>query len=55
MHEYLLNQIISKSRRKKSYQLKKILLLGISYKSNCGDIRNSQLIPLVKNIKKEYG
>ena len=29
------------------------MLLGLSYKSNCGDIRNSQLISLVKNIKKK--
>ena len=26
------------------------LLLGLSYKSNCGDIRNSQLISLVENM-----
>ena len=28
-----------------------ILLLGLSYKSNCGDIRNSQLVNLVKSFK----
>ena len=28
----------------------KVLLLGLSYKSNCGDIRNSQLISLVENM-----
>ena len=53
MYKYVLEQIISNlKKRKKSLQLKKILLLGISYKSNCGDIRNSQLIPLIKEIKK---
>ncbi len=28
-----------------------ILILGLSYKSNCSDVRNSQLIKLIKSIK----
>ncbi len=53
MYKYLLEQIISNmKKRKQSLQSQKILLLGISYKSNCGDIRNSQLIHLIKEIKK---
>ena len=53
MYKYLLEQIISiMKERKQSLKLQKILLLGISYKSNCGDIRNSQLIPFIKEIKK---
>ena len=53
MYKYLLEQIISLvERRKKSLESQKILLLGLSYKSNCGDIRNSQLLTLVKSIPK---
>ncbi len=51
MHEYLMNQILFyKSNRKENFKEEDILLLGLSYKSNCGDIRNSQLINLVKNF-----
>jgi len=51
MHEYLLNQIkIEIGRRKNIIKNEKVLLLGLSYKSNCGDIRNSQLISLVENM-----
>ena len=37
--------------RKRNLKEEEILLLGVSYKSNCGDIRNSQLINLIKEIK----
>ena len=30
---------------------RQILLLGLAYKSNCSDIRNSQLINLIEKIK----
>ena len=53
MHEYLLNQIkIEIGRRKNLIKNEKVLLLGLSYKSNCGDIRNSQLISLVDNMTR---
>ena len=29
-----------------------VLLFGVSYKSNCADIRNSQLINLVEKMKE---
>ncbi len=51
MHEYLLNEILSEiEKRDNSLKNEDILILGLSYKSNCGDIRNSQLILLVKNM-----
>ena len=51
MHEYLLEQILLKiNNRHKEIKFEKVLILGISYKSNCPDIRNSQLINLVKNM-----
>ena len=54
MHEYLMEQIIFyKSKRKIDILEENVLLLGLSYKSNCGDIRNSQLIYLVENFKNQ--
>ena len=51
MHEYLLEQILLEiSNRKKTIKTEKVLVLGISYKANCPDTRNSQLINLVKNM-----
>ena len=51
MHEYLMEQILfHKSKRKIKILEEHILLLGLSYKSNCGDMRNSQLVKLVDNL-----
>ena len=51
MHEYLLGQILLEiNNRNKKIISEDVLILGISYKSNCPDIRNSQLINLVKNM-----
>ena len=52
MHKYLFDKILFyKNKRKINYLNEEILLLGLSYKSNCGDIRNSQLVNLVKSFK----
>ena len=52
IHKYLLEQILKNVKnRKKTLKGEEILLLGVSYKSNCGDIRNSQLINLIEKIK----
>ena len=54
MHEYLMDQILFyKGKRKTNYLEDNILILGLSYKANCGDIRNSQLISLVKGFKNK--
>ena len=53
MYEYLFKEIInlvSKSNEEENYI--KILLLGITYKSNCSDMRNSQLVLLAEKLKK---
>ena len=55
MHKYLLEKILFEiNLRKKVFKIEEVLLLGISYKSNCGDIRNSQLICLVENLITQY-
>jgi len=52
MYLYLFEQIKCKlESRKEKIKNKKILLLGLAYKSNCSDIRNSQLINLIEKIK----
>ena len=51
MYKHLFEQIKNKLDNIKINKDKKILLLGLSYKSNCSDIRNSQLIYLVEKIK----
>ena len=51
MHEYLLEQILLEiSKRKQKIKTEKVLILGISYKANCPDTRNSKLINLAKNM-----
>lgn len=53
MYEYLFEQILTQiDKLNKPYQDTKILLLGISYKSNCSDTRNSQIISLIEKMKK---
>ena len=51
MHQYLFEQILYylKNQNNVSQNLK-ALVLGITYKENCPDIRNSQLIHLVNNM-----
>ena len=54
MHKYLMEQILfHKSQRKIDILEENVLLLGLSYKSNCGDTRNSQLINLVESLKNK--
>lgn len=54
MHEYLLNRILIEIKiRKFKLPTLEVLLLGLSYKANCSDIRNSQLIILIEKLKKE--
>ena len=53
MQEYLFQKIIKLLEiQNEDPSDIKILLLGITYKSNCSDMRNSQLVSLVEKIKK---
>lgn len=53
MHEYLFQEIVNLLHKQNENENDiKILLLGITYKSNCSDIRNSQLVLLAEKIKK---
>ena len=53
MYEYLFQEIVNLLRKQNEDKNDiKILLLGITYKSNCSDMRNSQLVLLAEKIKK---
>ena len=52
---YLTKQIISKIKKKGIKVLgSRIIVLGLTFKENCSDLRNSKVIDLVKNLKN-YG
>lgn len=53
MGEYVANQVI-RGMIKKNQNIKNssVLILGITYKENCSDIRNSRVIDLVRALKE---
>ena len=53
MDNYIVDQF-SKEMKKKSIKLNKskILVLGITFKENCPDIRNSKVINVINKLKK---
>ena len=54
MHEYLLSQILTKiSNRKIKRNVENVLIFGVTYKENCSDLRNSQILFLIENLKKK--
>ena len=53
MYEYLFQEIVKLLRKQNGSDNDiKILLLGITYKSNCSDMRNSQLVLLAEKLKQ---
>ena len=48
MTNYVFKAVKSKLKRKNS----KILIMGISFKKNCDDVRNSKVIELAEKLKK---
>ena len=55
MHNYIFNEI-KKIFIKKGIKLKKlkILILGYTFKENCGDVRNSRTIELAKKFSRNF-
>ena len=53
MGEYVVSQVV-KLMIKKSIKIKnsKILILGIAFKENCNDIRNSKVFDIIKNFEE---
>ena len=56
MKDFICNEIIKKIRKNKIYNnsKKKILLVGITYKKNVSDYRNSLALEIYKKIKLKY-
>ena len=53
-YKFIINEIKSFFKLKKNKKNLKILILGASFKENCKDIRNSQIIKIYDNIKDKY-
>ena len=53
MGDYIAHELITKMR-KKNIQIKgsSILIMGLSFKENCADIRNSSIQSVIKKLKK---
>ena len=52
MPDYVTNEIL-KNFKRKNFSKKKILILGITFKENCGDIRNSRSFDIYRNLSQK--
>ena len=54
MSNYVSNIFYNSLKKKNKYVLKlKVLILGFSFKENCSDFRNTQVIKVYKNLRKK--
>lgn len=55
MGQYIVSQVVKKMLRKKIHiEDSNVLILGLTFKENCPDIRNTRVVDIVKEFK-EYG
>ena len=54
MVNFVTKKILIKLNKVKNIKNKKILILGLTYKKNVADIRNSLAIKVFRNLKKKY-
>lgn len=54
MHKYLVKNFEKKFKSKKKYEKKNILLIGMTFKENVPDCRNSQSLKIATSLKKKY-
>lgn len=55
MGAYVANQLITKMLKKRIHVLgSKILVMGLTFKENCPDMRNSRVVDVITNLR-EYG
>ena len=52
MEQFILRQIILKLKKLNNYRKKKIVVMGLTYKSNVPDHRNSLAVNIFKKLKK---
>lgn len=53
MSNYVSKKILNTLNEKKSNQKKKVLILGLSFKENCVDIRNSKVFDIINYLQKK--
>ena len=53
LFQYICNKLINKIKKLETNSQKKILILGLTFKENCHDYRNSQSVKLVKYFQKK--
>jgi|TARA_Y100000389_G_C17457628_1_gene519274 UDP-N-acetyl-D-glucosamine/UDP-N-acetyl-D-galactosamine dehydrogenase len=53
LFQYICNKLINKLKKLETNSQKKILILGLTFKENCHDYRNSQSVKLVKYFQKK--
>tara|TARA_B100000579_G_C22847276_1_gene865185 strand:+ start:802 stop:2082 length:1281 start_codon:yes stop_codon:yes gene_type:complete len=51
MHKHILNEILTALNKKQLKRRPRVLLMGITFKENCPDIRNSQVLKIYKKLK----
>ena len=54
MEKFILKMVISKINKVKNYKKKKIAVIGLSYKPNVADLRNSLAMNIYKSLKRKY-
>ena len=55
MSNYVVQRITDTFRIKKNKKIKKILVMGLSFKENCPDTRNSKTLDVCRSlIKKNF-
>ena len=55
MGSYIVSRLIEKLKKKQMLRKRiKVLIMGLAFKENCHDIRNSGSASILKNLKKEH-
>ena len=53
MPKYIVSKIINKLRKIKSKKVPEVLIMGLTFKENCSDVRNSQSIEIYNRLIKK--
>ena len=54
MYKYIIKKLINQLQKKKFNNKIKILIMGYTFKENCSDIRNSQVVIINNSLSKDY-
>lgn len=53
MSNFISNNLVKELSKRIKLINSKVLILGVTFKENCPDVRNSQVIKIIKNLKKK--